>query len=99
FRLYDDPAEEGLTLRAADCVCDPYYVFGLMIAAALEGIEEALPLPPEKSGTETLPHDLGEAVDCAAQSAFLAAHVPPAVLDSLLTRRRAAWEQHEKSTT
>lgn len=99
FRLYDDPAEEGLTLRAADCVCDPYYVFGLMIAAALEGIEEALPLPPEKSGTETLPHDLAEAVDCAAQSAFLAAHVPPAVLDSVLARRRAAWEQHEKSAT
>ena len=30
FRLYESSAE-GVTLRAADCECNPYYVFGLLI--------------------------------------------------------------------
>lgn len=96
FRLHEEPDEPGITLRAADCNCNPYYVFGLMISAALEGISEALPLPPEDSGEEELPHTLAEAVDCAAQSEFLQRTIPAAVLQSVLADRRAQCDAHQQ---
>ena len=91
FRLYDEEAEEGMTLRAADCACNPYFVFGLMILAAMEGISEQLTLPAENAGETELPHDLSEAADCAEQSAFLQKHLPPSVLQGILRSRRAQW--------
>ena len=94
FRLYEDSAEEGMTLRAADCACNPYYVFGLMILAAMEGLAEALPLPPENTGENELPHDLSEAADAAEQSAFLSAHIAPSVLSDFLQSRRDQWAAH-----
>ena len=94
FRLYEDSAEEGMTLRAADCACNPYYVFGLMILAAMEGLAEALPLPPENTGENELPHDLSEAADAAEQSAFLSAHIAPSVLSGFLQSRRDQWAAH-----
>ena len=94
FRLYEDSAEEGMTLRAADCACNPYYVFGLMILAAMEGLAEALPLPPENTGENELPHDLSEAADAAEQSAFLSAHIAPSVLSVFLQSRRDQWAAH-----
>ena len=97
FRLYDESAGEGMTLRAADCACNPYYVFGLMICAAMEGIAEDLSLPPENSGTQELPHDLSEAADCAGNSAFLAEHIPPSVLNGFLKRRREEWTAFAKA--
>ena len=97
FRLYDEMSGEGVTLRAADSACNPYYVFGLMIRAALEGITQALPLPPENSGTEELPHDLGEAADCAAASSFLMQQIPASVLTGFLHSRRVQWEQYTGS--
>ncbi|MBP0974015.1 MAG: glutamine synthetase [Oscillospiraceae bacterium] len=96
FRLYDESDEEGLTLRAADCACNPYYVFGLMICAAMEGIADALPLPPEDTGETELPHDLGEAAKCAEKSAFLQQHLQPAVLQEVLEDRRAQWKAHRQ---
>lgn len=91
IRLYDENAAEGMTLRAADCACNPYYVFGLMIAAGMEGIRENLSLPPENSGSTELPHNLSEAADRAQHSDFLAKHIPSAVLNGFLQRRREEW--------
>ena len=93
FRLYESSAE-GVTLRAADCECNPYYVFGLLIYAALEGIENACVLPAEDSGDMELPHDLGEAVACAAHSDFVQKHVPAGVLNSFLDNRLSQWKEH-----
>ncbi len=92
FRLYEDAPDCGLTLRAADCACNPYYVFGLLICAALEGLSEGLALPPENVGDIELPHDLAEAADCAEQSAFLHHHLPAAVLESALIGSRTQAE-------
>lgn len=88
FRFYEDTTEIGFTLRAADCVCNPYYVFGLMICAAMEGIHEKLLLPPENQGEEELPHTLAEAVDCAEHSDFLKKNFPESVLQSMLKNHR-----------
>lgn len=44
-----DDSESPVVLRASDCACNPYYVFGLMIYAALDGIENNLELPEENS--------------------------------------------------
>ena len=89
FRLYEEETACGVTLRAADCACNPYYVFGLLICAALEGIREGLALPPENTGESELPHDLAEAAEIAEQSAFLHEHLPEAVLKAVLARSRA----------
>ncbi|MBR1555440.1 MAG: glutamine synthetase [Oscillospiraceae bacterium] len=94
FRLYENPAEEGMTLRAADCACNPYYVFGLMICAAMEGISENLSLPAENAGYEELPHNLCEAIDCAETSNFLKETISSAVLHEILQNRREQWTEH-----
>lgn len=94
FRLCDAAPEEGATLRAADCACNPYYVFGLMIYAALEGIRDGLSLPEENTGSAELPHDLGEAADVAQASQFLKAHLSPAVLERMLESRRMQWREY-----
>lgn len=97
FRLYDDEPGAGVTLRAADCACNPYYVFGLMIYAALEGLAEGLTLPPEEEGDTLLPASLAEAADCAEGSEFLRDILPSEVLDTILTRRRAMWQEYEQA--
>lgn len=93
FRL----CPESVTLRAADCACDPYYVFGLMIYAALEGIGDGLLLPEENTGDTELPHDLGEAADCAETSAFVRDRLSDAVLGSMLQSRRRQWVQYQNA--
>lgn len=84
-------------LRAADCVCDPYFALGLMIYAALEGISEKLELPPENSGSERLPADLGEAADCAAGSEFIKKYIPENILEVILKYSRDEWREYSSA--
>lgn len=45
IRMNDEDVAFSVELRSADCVCNPYFEFGLMIYAALCRIEENLQLP------------------------------------------------------
>ena len=82
-------------LRSPDPCANPYLAFSLMIHAALDGIENGLPLPapidsnaggaPQKS-PERLPESLRAARD-AAQSDFIKAHVPGAILSAYLAEK------------
>ena len=90
------PAAEGeyrrMELRSPDQVANPYLAFALMIDAALDGIERRLPLPPQtdlnlftaEAATLTqyqaLPASLAEARSLAAQSAFIRACLPEALV-------------------
>lgn len=80
-------------LRSPDPTSNPYLAFALMIYAGLYGIKSKLPLPPAadlnlyQAGGETLskfkklPEDLASACRAAAESDFIRAHIPAAILD------------------
>jgi glutamine synthetase len=71
------PAASRIELRSPDPSCNPYLAFAAMIHAGLDGIEKGLEAPDpireniyefdeqkrEEYGIETLPSNLGEAVD------------------------------------
>ena len=80
-------------LRSPDPLANPYLAFALLIYAALDGLQKGLTPPPEanlnlfKADAETLakferlPIDLAAARSIAAESAFVRAHLPAAILD------------------
>ena len=84
-------------LRAADCVCDPYFVLGLMIYSALEGIEGKLALPEKNSGTERLPSNLEEAASCTESSDFVKKYVPSNILDVLIDYSHEEWRVYSSA--
>lgn len=93
-----DENDSPVVLRAADCACNPYYVFGLMIYAALEGIENNLSLPAENScSDEKLPSDISEAVGLAENSDFLKKYIPENILSPILSERRAEWKEYSSA--
>ena len=94
IRMDADSNDSPIELRAADCVCDPYFVFGLMIYAALEGINSNLSLPEENSASDKLPTDLSEAADFAERSSFIKKYISPAILDVLLGHKRNEWKEY-----
>ena len=87
-----------MELRSADPTANPYLTFALMIYAALDGMEQQLPLPEPcdinlykadaqfLSRFERLPASLSAACSVAAGSAFIRAHVPKRVLDIYCNR-------------
>ena len=87
-----------MELRSADPTANPYLAFTLLIRAALDGIENRLPLPAPsdvnlfKADAEALaqyrklPSSLKESCELAAQSAFLRKYLPQRVLDIYCNR-------------
>ena len=90
------PAAQGdyrrVELRSPDPTANPYLAFALLIHAALDGLQNHLPLPPsadfnlyeapaeQLARYERLPVSLEEARAAAGASNFVRAHVPEAVL-------------------
>lgn len=80
-------------LRSPDPLANPYLAFALMIYAALSGLESRQPLPEAaninlyKANAQTLsrfrklPETLNAACSIAAESDFIKAHIPAAILD------------------
>ena len=80
-------------LRSPDPTANPYLAFALMIYAGLYGLQNKLDMPnatnvnlykatPEALAKfKKLPEDLGTACKIAAESEFIKAHVPAAILD------------------
>ena len=87
----------SVELRAADCVCDPYFVLGLMIYSALEGIDEKLCLPEKNTGTERLPSTLEEAANFTENSMFVKNYVPANILEVLLDNSRKEWHEYSSA--
>lgn len=90
--------EAPVVLRAPDCVCDPYFVFGLIIYSAVEGIDGELPLPgrydPARDDYEKLPADLGEAAKTAEGSDFLKKYVPGVLLKEITGQADYEWREY-----
>ena len=80
-------------LRSPDPLANPYLAFALMIYAALSGLENKMPMPEAaninlyKADAQTLsrfrklPETLNAACSIAAESDFIKAHIPAAILD------------------
>lgn len=94
IRMDPDSDNTCVELRVADCVCEPYFVLGLVIYSALDGISQKLELPPKNSGSERLPATLEEAMDCAEASLFVKKHIPANILEELLRYRREEWHEY-----
>ena len=94
IRMDAESDDIPVELRAADCVCNPYFVFGLMIYAALEGIAENTALQTEKESSGRLPATLEEAADIAENSVFIAKYIPSNILETLISHSLLEWREY-----
>ena len=93
-----DDASSPFVLRVADCACNPYFVFGLMIYAALDGIENNLELPPENTCSgESLPVNIFDAAELAENSDFVRKYIPEEILSFILEERRREWKEYSSA--
>ena len=89
---------QRVELRSPDCTANPYLAFALLIWAGLEGLQQQMPLSGalnvnlftatqhDTSALQALPGSLPAACRCAAESAFLKAHLPQSLLDYFLSK-------------
>ena len=94
IRMNPDSDDVSVELRAADCVCDPYIVLGLMIYSALDGIASGAVIPEKNCGTERLPENLNAAADAAEHSEFLKKYIPGNILEVLIAHSREEWKEY-----
>ena len=87
-----------IELRFPDAACNPYLAFAVMLAAGLKGLDGGYalaepvtddlyhytPMQREQQGIESLPHDLYDAVQAAAESEMLRATLGEDVLEKIL---------------
>ena len=97
LRLCCENDNSSVMLRMADCVCNPYYVFGLIIYAALDGIENNLEIPAENETVGRLPENLSEAVSVAENSDFLKKYIPEKILSYLLNSKQSEWREYSSA--
>lgn len=90
--------EAPVVLRAPDCVCNPYFVFGLIIYSALEGIDGKSEMPEkfskERSDYEVLPANLMESAEIAENSEFLKKYVPEKLLKFIVSSAKDEWKEY-----
>ncbi len=94
--------------RCPDPACNPYLAFAVMLAAGLKGIEEGYELPPavEKDIFEmnssqradhkidSLPGNLGEAIDVTEKSDFVREALGDHVFEKFLENKKIEWDAY-----
>ena len=100
-----------MELRSADCACNPYLAFSLLLFAGLEGIRDHTPLCPpldqnifnlpddQLSQLKQLPATLGESMDQACESQFLRDVLPQGILQKFLAVKKLEWQNYCKTTS
>jgi len=97
-----------IELRFPDAACNPYLAFAVMLSAGLNGLDEELPLAEpvtddlyhytplqrEQQGIESLPHDLYDAVQAAANSDLIRSTLGGHVLDKLLETKLEEYDTY-----
>lgn len=97
-------------LRCPDPSANPYLAFAAMLAAGLDGIEKRMmpPSPAEedlyhvdgaRSGLETLPGDLGEALDAFREDEVLQHALGQHVSERYLEAKTLEWEEYRLYVT
>ncbi len=97
-----------LELRSPDPACNPYLAFAVMLGAGLKGIEEKLELPDEaigdihamsdseraELGIQTLPGDLGEAIELFDGSELMREILGHHIHEYFVRNKRAEWNEY-----
>ena len=92
-------------LKASDASANPYLALGAVLAAGLDGVKRALPLPPDidvdpgllsederrQRGIAPLPRSLGESLDALAADETLCRSLGPARARAYLAVKRMEW--------
>lgn len=103
------PASTGefsrMELRSADCTCNPYLAFTLLIEAGLEGIEKKRQLSKPIDGDiyevvknkkmEALPKNLGEALNSMKNSSFVKTVLGDFMFDKFLMSKEEEWAVYD----
>ena len=97
IRMSPESDDTSVELRAADCVCNPYLVLGMMIYSALEGMTSGAALPDKNSGTARLPENLEKAAEAAEASEFLKKYIPATILEVLILSSREEWREYSSA--
>lgn len=97
-----------IELRSPDPACNPYLAFACMLRAGLEGIKKGyqLPEPIEKDifhmseeerkalGIDSLPGNLGEAIEYAEKSELLKDTLGDHIFNELLENKKLEWDEY-----
>lgn len=100
-----------LELRNPDPSANPYLAFAVILASGLRGIEEGL-VPPQPAehddlfaltrqqvqelGMDTLPENLGEAIERFAASDFMREVLGDHIFDFFVKAKRAEWRDYQR---
>lgn len=113
--VYKPGKEEAtrIELRNPDPACNPYLAFSVMLAAGLEGVKKRYKLPEqvtnniyrmteaerEKSGIESLPEDLYDAIRITEKSALVRRALGDEVFEYFIRNKKDEWEEYRKQIT
>lgn len=97
-------------LRCPDPSANPYLAFAVMLAAGLDGIEKKLtpPSPAEedlyhvdgsRSGWDTLPGDLGQAIDALKQDEVVQNALGQHVFERYVEAKTQEWDEYRVHVT
>ncbi|WP_267640992.1 type I glutamate--ammonia ligase [Haloarchaeobius amylolyticus] len=102
------PAASRIEARFPDPSCNPYLAFAALIHAGLDGIEQGLDCPDpvreniyefdeqkrEEYGIDTLPTNLGEAVDALEEDEVIANALGEHVYEKFIEAKRAEFKDY-----
>jgi len=102
------PAASRIELRSPDPSCNPYLALAAMLKAGLDGIERDLDCPDpvreniydfdeakrEEYGIDTLPGNLGEAVDALEADGVVQEALGPHVTEKFIEAKRAEFGEY-----
>ncbi|ELY47469.1 type I glutamate--ammonia ligase [Natronorubrum sulfidifaciens] len=102
------PAASRIELRSPDPSCNPYLAIAVMIHAGLDGIEQDLEAPDpvrdniyefdeakrDEHGIETLPSNLGEAVDALEEDDAIAGALGDHIASKFVEAKRQEFEEY-----
>jgi glutamine synthetase len=100
-------------LRCPDPACNPYLTFAIMLHAGLDGIEKKYPFPEpmetnlyhltdaerKKLGINSLPNNLGEAVQLTEKSALVKKAFGDHIFSRFIELKKAEWEEYRIQVT
>jgi glutamine synthetase len=97
-------------LRCPDPSCNPYLAFAVMLAAGLDGINNKLEPPPPaeedlyhvdgmRAGLETLPGDLGDAIEALKQDEIIQDALGQHVFERFVEAKMVEWSDYQRHVT
>jgi len=107
------PAASRIELRSPDPACNPYLALAVMIQAGLEGLDQGLEAPDpvreniyefdeekrEEYGIDTLPPNLGRAIDTLEDDEVVMDALGDHVAEKFIEAKRAEYDEYRASVS